>query len=185
MSLNELGEKSQTTIILGKFVNNPQSNSHWFIVFTTFFLLVKKSTFTLHELHSVFLFCSIIITQLLSISSKSELQFASFIHTLALNFKDWTFGVIVTRHFRPKSGLLNEIVYCKPIDRTLKMLFIERSGSFLRPTISELLKLLVSIYKKNKYNGTLKIFSSENKSFHNLHKISKSTVLNAMAVHLC
>ena len=122
MSLNELGEKSQTTIILGKFVNNPQSNSHWFIVFTTFFLLVKKSTFTLHELHSVFLFCSIIITQLLSISSKSELQFASFIHTLALNFKDWTFGVIVTRHFRPKSGLLNEI-----IDRTLTMLFIERS----------------------------------------------------------
>ena len=139
MSLNELGEKSQTTIILGKFVNNPQSNSHWFIVFTTFFLLVKKSTFTLHELHSVFLFCSIIITQLLSISSKSELQFASFIHTLALNFKDWTFGVIVTRHFRPKSGLLNEI-----IDRTLKMLLIERSGSVLRPTISELLKLLVS-----------------------------------------
>ena len=139
MSLNELGEKSQTTIILGKFVNNPQSNSHWFIVFTTFFLLVKKSTFTLHELHSVFLFCSIIITQLLSISSKSELQFASFIHTLALNFKDWTFGVIVTRHFRPKSGLLNEI-----IDRTLKMLLIERSGSVLRPTISELLKLLIS-----------------------------------------
>ena len=38
------------------------------------------------------------MTQLLSISSKSELQLACFIHTLALNFKDWTFGVIVTRN---------------------------------------------------------------------------------------
>ena len=73
--------------------------------------------------HSVFLFCSIIIPRLLS--SKSELQFPCFVHTLALNFKDWTFGVILTRHFRPKSRCLNGRVYCKPIDVTSKMLFIE------------------------------------------------------------
>ena len=29
LSLNELGGKSQATIILGKFVNKPQSNSYW------------------------------------------------------------------------------------------------------------------------------------------------------------
>ena len=44
---------------------------------------------------------------------------------------------------RAKPGHLNERVYCKPIDRTLKMLFIEGSGSFLRPTIPELWKLLI------------------------------------------
>ena len=59
-------------------------------------------------------------------------------YTLALNFKDWAFGVIVTRSFRPKSVHLNERVYCKPIDRTLKMLFSEDSHRFLRPIISEL-----------------------------------------------
>ena len=32
-SLNELGEKSVNLTILGKFVNKPQSNSHWLIVF--------------------------------------------------------------------------------------------------------------------------------------------------------
>ena len=63
--------------------------------------------------------------------------------TLALNFKDWPFGVIVTRHFRPKSGHLNDRLYCKSIDRTLKMLFIEGSGKFLRPTIPNLRTLLV------------------------------------------
>ena len=97
-----------------------------------------------------FFFCSIIITQLLSISSKGELQFAlclfhSFsFNPYALNFKNWKISVIVTRHFKPKLGSLNERVYCKPIDRTLKMLFIEGSGNFLRPTFSELLKLLIS-----------------------------------------
>ena len=61
--------------------------------------------------------------------------------TLALNFKDWNFSGIVTW---PKSGHLNDRVYCKPIDKVLKMLFIEGSGSFLRPTIPELGKLLDS-----------------------------------------
>ena len=70
------------------------------------------------------------MTQLLSISSKSELQLACFIHTLALNFKDWTFGVTVTRHFRPKSGRLNERVYCIPIERTLKMLLLRGRAAF-------------------------------------------------------
>ena len=31
LSLNKLGEKSRATIILGKYVNNPKSNSHWLI----------------------------------------------------------------------------------------------------------------------------------------------------------
>ena len=76
------------------------------------------------QLHSIFLSCSIIITQLLWISSKSGLQFTCFIQTLNLHFKDWTFGVIVTRHFRQKSSNLNKRVYCKPIDRTFKMIYI-------------------------------------------------------------
>ena len=93
------------------------------------------------QLYYIFLFCSIITTQLLSTSIKSEWQFwpvseLGIFHTLALKFKDWPFDVIVTRHFRPKLVHLNESVYCKPIDRTLKMLFIEESHSFLRPIIS-------------------------------------------------
>ena len=36
LSLNELGEKSRATIILGKFVSKPKSNSHWLIVFGKF-----------------------------------------------------------------------------------------------------------------------------------------------------
>ena len=31
--VNEVGEKSQATIIRDKFVNKPSSNSHWLIVF--------------------------------------------------------------------------------------------------------------------------------------------------------
>ena len=46
------------------------------------------------KLYSIFLFCSIITTQLLSTSLKSELQFwpvseLGIFHTLALNFKAW------------------------------------------------------------------------------------------------
>ena len=71
----------------------------------------------------IFLFCSIIKTQLPSTSLKRELQFLlvlemGIFHTLTLNFKDWRFGVIVTRHFRSKSDQLNGSVYCKPIDRS-------------------------------------------------------------------
>ena len=62
--------------------------------------------------------------QFLSTSLKSESQFLPVLetrkfHTLALNFKNWPFGSIAARHFQPKSGHLNEKVYCKPIDRTL------------------------------------------------------------------
>ena len=35
----------------------------------------------------------------------------SFIQYTSLEFNDWPFGVIVTRHFRPKPGHLNEGVY--------------------------------------------------------------------------
>ena len=106
-----------------------------------------KKTIGAEKVNALF-FCSIIITELLSTSLKSELQFLSAsemrkLQALALNFKDRPFGVIVTRHFRPKLGHLNERVYCKLIDRTSKMLFIKESGSFLRPTSPPLRKLLV------------------------------------------
>ena len=35
--MNDLGEKSRGTIILGQFVNKPWSNSHWFIVLENVF----------------------------------------------------------------------------------------------------------------------------------------------------
>ena len=120
------------------------------------------------QLYSIFLFCYI-ITQLPSTSLKTELQFLS---------------VSVTRHFRPKLVHLNESLFCKSVDRTLKILFIEGSDCFLRPIISELWKLLVFGSKKHKYKKTSKIFYSKNKSFHNFHKVSKSTILNTMAVDL-
>ena len=41
LSLNEFGEKSRATIILGKFVNKPKSNSHWLIFFGRCFSFVK------------------------------------------------------------------------------------------------------------------------------------------------
>ena len=95
-----------------------------------------------------FCLCSIITTELLSTSLKSELKFLPFSEmgkfpTLALNFKDWPFGVMVTRHFRRKLDHLNERVYCCLIDRTSKMLLIKEYGSILWPTSSELQKLLV------------------------------------------
>ena len=71
----------------------------------------------------------------------------------------------------PKSGHLNERVYCKPIDRPL-------------PTIPELWQLMV-FGQQNKINKkTLKIFSLKNKSYNNHQKASKSTVLNTLAVDL-
>ena len=39
LSLNELGEKSQAIIILGKFVNKLKSKSHWLIFFISFSLV--------------------------------------------------------------------------------------------------------------------------------------------------
>ena len=100
------------------------------------------------QLYPIFYFCSIMTTQLLLTSLKSELQLwtvseLGIFHTLALNFNGWTFEVIIIRHFRPTSVHLNESVYCKPIDKTLKMLFIEESNSFLWPIIPGLWKLLV------------------------------------------
>ena len=63
------------------------------------------------------------------------------------------------------------------------MFFTEGSGNILRPAILDLWKLLVFGYK-NKYKKILKIISSKNNSFHNLQKVSKSTVPNTMAVDL-
>ena len=57
---------------------------------------------------------------------------------LAFNFKNWPFGIIVTRHSRPESDHSIDRIYYIIIARKLKMLFNERSGSFLRPTIHEL-----------------------------------------------
>ena len=36
--------------------------------------------------------------------------------------------------------------------------------------------------EKHKYKKVLKFFSSKNKRFHNLQKVSKNTVLNTMAI---
>ena len=41
--MNEVGEKSQATIIVGKFVNKPQSNSLWLIVFGNSFHWSKRA----------------------------------------------------------------------------------------------------------------------------------------------
>ena len=102
---------------------------------------------------TIFLFCSIIIPQLLPSSFKSELPFLpgsemGNFHTLVLNFKNWPFSVIVKRHFRSKPGHLNQRVCCKPIETTLKMLFIEGPDSFLQTPIPKLRKLLVFGLKK-------------------------------------
>ena len=103
---------------------------------------------------------------------------------LTLNLKDWPFGVFVTWQFMPKSGHLNERVYCKSINRILKMLFVEGSGSFLQPTILKSEEVAGFGIKEYKYTMILKIFSWKNNSFNNLHKVSKNTVLNAMVVDL-
>ena len=86
-------------------------------------------------MYCTFLFSSIVITQLLSAGLKSQLHLLSIsemekFHTLTLNFGDGHFEINVSRHFRSNSD--------KSIDRTLKMLFKEVLGSFLRPTIPEL-----------------------------------------------
>ena len=41
LSLNELGEKLEVRIVLGKFLRKPKSNSHWLIVFGKCFSWVK------------------------------------------------------------------------------------------------------------------------------------------------
>ena len=93
-----------------------------------------------------FFVCFIITIQLPSTSLKRELQFLSvsemgIFYTLALNLKDWPFGIIASRHFRLISGYLNEL-YCKTIDKTLKTLLSEGSSSILRSMIPELWTLL-------------------------------------------
>ena len=108
-----------------------------------------------------------------------------FYSYISLEIWGLTLGVIVTRPFRPKSGSLNKRVYCKPIDRTLKMIYIHwRVGQLSKINYFWVMEITgFWIKKKHKYNKTLKIFSSKSKSFHNLQKISESTVLNRMAVY--
>ena len=131
------------------FCKNPSDIKVFFRIERMLSKTFLKKTIRAQKVHAQrhsFFLCSIIITELLSTSLKSELKFlpASEIgkfHTLALNFKDWSFGVILTRHIRPKLGHLNERIYCKLIDRTSK--FIKESGSFLRLISPKLRKLLV------------------------------------------
>ena len=108
-----------------------------------------------------------------------------FYSYISLEIWGLTLGVIVTRPFRPKSGPLNKRVYCKPIDRTLKMIYIHwRVGQLSKINYFWVMEITgFWIKKKHKYNKTLKIFSLKSKSFHNLQKISESTVLNRMAVY--
>ena len=56
--------------------------------------------------------------------------------------KSWLLLLSYNRHFRPKLVHWNESVYYTTIDRALKMLFNDGSGSFLRPAILELCRLL-------------------------------------------
>ena len=51
LSLNELGEKLQATIIIGKFVNKSQSNSYWLIVFGKCFSFWSKFKAYSHDIH--------------------------------------------------------------------------------------------------------------------------------------
>ena len=81
-------------------------------------LLAKKEN---AKLYSTFLFSSIKITQFLSPWLKNELityllpdSEMRKLHTLALNFVGWPFGISITRHFRPKSSHSNERIYRKP-----------------------------------------------------------------------
>ena len=64
------------------------------------------------------------------------------LHTVTLIVGDRTFGVTVTRNFKPEPGHANERIYYKQIYRALKMRFNEWSSRFLMPTISELWQFL-------------------------------------------
>ena len=101
------------------------------------------------QLYSIFLFSSIIITkyyQHVNFHLLPVLEIGKS-DTLALNFGDWPFdgwplnfgSWPVTRYFRPKSGYTNERVCRKPIDKRLKALLKEGSGSFLWPATEPVL----------------------------------------------
>lgn len=136
------------------------------------------------QLYSTFLL-NFIVTLLLSAGLRIELQLLHIsemgkFHTLTLTVGDWTFEITVTRHNRPKPGHSNKRVYCKQIDRTLKMRFKEWSPRFLRPTISQLWKFLKNQFccfldrKKHRYT-ILKIFSPQNRhSTHTTYWLTKS-----------
>ena len=79
MSLNERGEKSQETMILGKFVNKPKSKSHWPIVFGKYHVHMTYSFFELlifFRLNLVDIYCLIFISQhikeILRVDAKSK-----------------------------------------------------------------------------------------------------------------
>lgn len=81
-------------------------------------LLAKKVN---AKLYSNFLFGSIKITQFLSPWLKNELityllldSKMRKLHTLALDFVGWPFGISITRHFRPKPSHSNDRIYRKP-----------------------------------------------------------------------
>ena len=83
-----------------------------------------------------------------------------FYSYISLEIWGLTLGVIVTRHFRPKSGPLNKRVYCKPIDRTLKMIYIHwRFGQLSKINYFWVMGITgFWIKKKHKYNKTENIF---------------------------
>ena len=62
--------------------------------------------------------------------------------TIPLTFGDWPFGITVTRNFRPKPCHSNEKIYCKLINRLLKLSLNKDLSSFLRPSIFKLWKFL-------------------------------------------
>lgn len=61
-------------------------------------------------------------------------------HTLVLKLDNWPFGITATWYLT-YSDHSNKRIYRKPIDKRLKTLLNEGSGSFLRPNAPELWKI--------------------------------------------
>ena len=87
-------------------------------------------------------------------------------------------------YFRPKSGHSNERIHRKPIDRGLRTLLNEGSGSFYDGQLlsygsfSRTSSAVFGMKRKHKYE-ILKFFS---KRFHNLKKELENTVSNTVAI---
>ena len=103
--------------------------------------------------------------------------------TLALNFKDWPFGIIVTRHFRPKSGHLNDRVYCKPIEHWKCHSMRGRAAFYDQPFLSYGSYWLLG--KENRYMMILKIFFFKKQQFPQVPESIQKYSSKYMAPDLC
>ena len=91
-------------------------------------------------------------------------------HTLALNFVGWSFGITVTRHFRPKLGHSNEMIYFDPVNRGLKLLPNKGLGSFQWPMTCKMPQSPKSTKKYSwKYNDYISVINND----HNFGHVKK------------